>query len=77
MTDFQMPPELSPALIAKSTGKSRRAVIGRLEREGILERDGYRWKARPSRVLEKLPDWYQAVYSYLSAHPQEAGSARQ
>lgn len=59
-----IPAYLTPAEIAKAneipTWKARR----KLERAGILERDGKnRWHVAESRLRERLPDMYERVFS--------------
>lgn len=59
-----IPAYLTPAEVAKANGISTKAARRKLDRAGILERDGeHRWHVAESRLRERLPDMYERVFS--------------
>ena len=60
-----VPPLVTPSLVAAACGTSRRAARRMLHRAGILEKLGGHWVVGESRLRERLPDVYERVFAWV------------
>ena len=63
----EIPPYISPSLVGKACGQTRRWAKSLLSRAGILEKIGGRWEVGDEQLRERLPRVYDRVYAYIRA----------
>lgn len=66
----QVPPYISPGLVGKACGITRKAARSLLRRAGILERIGGRWLVGESQLRERLPEVYERLYTHIILGPE-------
>lgn len=60
----ELPPYLTPGMIARACRMRALNVKRLLRRVGIAEKHGDRWKVGESRLRERFPEMHQRVFEF-------------
>ena len=83
MIERPMPPEVTPAQVAKACGWSRRVALRKLQKLGLAQFDGERWQVPTDQLRELANRIYARVYAHIclpttgdQRRPERAGAGR-